>query len=221
MARGHRLWLVGHVCRLCGPRALPVPASIPHSLILAMASSLRAASHRIPVSASAAALPRTPFLPRSTPARPPLQPSKPFTLNPRVYVEHGTPVPLCSRLGGGLGARSGVPRADSGVTLVTGRGRSFVSKERNSRGKVGLGGLGVAQGRGRVSTAAMAENLKNLRLDDGAAASGDVFDKVRRWFGLYWDQSSSDVAPGLVRSALCCNLINNLTSLTTISWHLL
>ena len=145
-----------------------------------MASSLRAASHRIPVSASAAALPRTPFLPRSTPARSPLQPSKPFTRNPRVYVEHGAPVPLCSRLGGGLGARSGVPRADSSVTPVIGRGRSFVSKERNSRGKVGLGGLGIAQGRGRVSTAAMAENLKNLRLDDGAAASGDVFDKVRR-----------------------------------------
>ena len=112
---------------------------------LAMASSLRAASHRVPVSASAAALPRTPFSRHSAPVRSPFK-------HPRVWI-------------GGVRnelLRRGLSSARSGSSSCSGA---------SSFG--GLGGVAAA-GRNSVSTAAMAENLKDLHLDDGAVA-----DKVR------------------------------------------
>lgn len=73
-------------------------------------------------------------------------------------------------LGGGLAATNGGFRRESNI-LALGR---IPAGEKLRTDKLGGGGL---QSRGRVSTAAMAENLKDLRLDDGAV-SGAAADKV-------------------------------------------
>ena len=142
---------------------------LPSFTVLAMASSLRAASHRLPVSASAVAFPPSRFSTHSAPVSSPF-----FPRNPRACA------------GSGLGAnrpsaspqdRFATPAPRCGRSDVTGTSSAYESGGSYRRCNVS-GPLLAGLGRGRVSTAAMAENLKNLRLDDGPA-SGAAADKVR------------------------------------------